>query len=139
MEIKIYYEDTDCGGVVYYANYFKYFERARTEYLEVHGLSVPDLHQQGVIFVVTETHASFQSPARYGEVLVIDTTISAPRRSVLTFSHRIRERHSQRLIVQGAASLVMTNGQGKVTRIPPKFLEALKVVQNSPPVSSGPT
>ena len=43
MEIKIYYEDTDCGGVVYYANYLKYFERARTHYLEARGLSVAEL------------------------------------------------------------------------------------------------
>ena len=131
MEIKIYYEDTDCGGVVYYANYFKYFERARTEYLESHGLSVPDLHRQGIVFVVTETHASFKSPARYGDILVIDTIISATRKSVLTFSHIVREQRSQRIIVEGAASLAMTNGQGKVKRIPLEFLEALGVGEPS--------
>ena len=136
MEIKIYYEDTDCGGVVYYANYFKYFERARTDYLETHGLSISDLHQQGIVFVVTDTNASFKSPARYGEILVIDTIISAPRKSVLTFSHIIRERRSQRIIVEGAASLVMTKGLGKVKRIPPDFLEALKVGQKHPFTSS---
>lgn len=135
MEIKIYYEDTDCGGVVYYANYFKYFERARTDYLETKGLSVPGLHQQGIVFVVTETHAAFKSPARYGDILVIHTTISSPRKSVLTFSHIIRDRKSQRIIVEGAASLVMTNGQGKVTRIPPAFLKALDIVQESPSAS----
>ena len=43
MEVRIYYEDTDCGGVVYYANYLKYFERARTHFLEEHGLSVSGL------------------------------------------------------------------------------------------------
>ena len=131
MEIKIYYEDTDCGGVVYYANYFKYFERARTDYLETHGLSVPDLYHQGIVFVVTETNAFFKSPARYGEILVIDTAISAPRKSVLRFSHIVREQQSQRIIAEGAASLVMTNGQGKVKRIPPDFLEVLDVAEES--------
>ena len=130
MEIKIYYEDTDCGGVVYYANYFKYFERARTDYLEIHGLSVPDLHHQGIVFVVTETNASFKSPARYGEILLIETIVSAPRKSVLRFSHIIREQQSQRVVVEGAASLAMTNCEGKVKRIPPEFLEALKVTQD---------
>ncbi len=135
MEIKIYYEDTDCGGVVYYANYFKYFERARTHYLEDHGLSVPALHQQGIVLVVTETNASFKSPARYGDILVIKTAISAPRKSVLTFSHIIHERQSQRIIVEGSASLVMTNGQGKIRRIPPDFFEAL-IISNLPASAS---
>ncbi len=136
MEIKIYYEDTDCGGVVYYANYFKFFERARTEFLETHGLSVSDLLQQGIVFVVTDTNASFKSPARYGEILVIDTTISVLRKSVLTFSHVIRERRSRRILVEGAANLAMTNGQRKVTRIPAEFLEALGVGQESPKYSA---
>jgi acyl-CoA thioester hydrolase len=56
MEIKIYYEDTDCGGVVYYANYLKYFERARTEYLEARGLSVPALMKQGCPASITFSH-----------------------------------------------------------------------------------
>ena len=128
MEIKIYYEDTDCGGVVYYANYFKYFERARTEFLEIHGLSVSRLHQRGMVFVVTETNATYKSPARYGEVLVIDTAVSAPRKSVLRFSHSIRERHSHRMIVEGTASLVMTNREGRVKRIPPQILESLHLL-----------
>jgi len=52
MEVRIYYEDTDCGGVVYYANYLKYFERARTSYLEDRGLSVAGLMDEGTVFVV---------------------------------------------------------------------------------------
>ena len=135
MKIKIYYEDTDCGGVVYYANYFKYFERARTDHLETHGLSVSDLHRQGIVFVVSEANASFKSPARYGEILVIDTLVSAPRKTVLTFSHIIREQQSHRLIVEGAASLAMTNVQGKVQRIPHDFLKDLGLIQKSPAAS----
>ena len=49
---RVYYEDTDCGGVVYYANYLKYFERARTRYLEERGLSVAELMKAGRLFVV---------------------------------------------------------------------------------------
>ena len=57
MEVKIYYEDTDCGGVVYYANYLRYFERARTEYLEVRGHSVAALMEQGTVFVVVHARS----------------------------------------------------------------------------------
>ena len=59
MEVRIYYEDTDCGGVVYYANYLKYFERARTQYLEDRGLSVANLMRAGRLFVVV--HAFTES------------------------------------------------------------------------------
>ena len=60
IEVKVYYEDTDCGGVVYYANYFRYFERARTEYLEQRGVSLKGLMENGVCFVVvrSEEHTS---------------------------------------------------------------------------------
>ena len=67
MEIRIYYEDTDCGGVVYYANYLKYFERARTQYLEERGLSVAGLMNEGTVFVVVHAEVDYRSPARYGD------------------------------------------------------------------------
>ena len=74
MEVRIYYEDTDCGGVVYYANYLKYFERARTHYLEEHGLSVTGLLKEGTQFLVVHAELDYRTPARYGETLTIDTT-----------------------------------------------------------------
>ena len=69
IEIRIYYEDTDCGGVVYYANYLKYFERARTQYLEDCRLSVMDLMNAGRVFVVVHAEIEYRAPARYGETL----------------------------------------------------------------------
>ena len=127
MEIKIYYEDTDCGGVVYYANYLKYFERARTQYLEKHGLSVASLQENGTLFMVTHAEAFYRSPARYGETLMIETSVSALRRSTLTFSHTIREQTSQRVVVEGSATLVAVDHQGKPQRLKPSLLMALDV------------
>ena len=54
LPIRIYYEDTDCGGVVYYANYLRYFERGRTEFLREKGISLTDLQDKGILFVVTK-------------------------------------------------------------------------------------
>jgi acyl-CoA thioester hydrolase len=75
VEVRIYYEDTDCGGVVYYANYLKYFERARTQYLEDRGLSVAGLMQAGRVFVVVHAELEYRAPAYYGDTLEIETTI----------------------------------------------------------------
>ena len=125
MEVRIYYEDTDCGGVVYYANYLKYFERARTHFLEEHGLSVSGLIQQGTEFRVTKAELAYRSAALYGEFLVVDTMIAADRRISMTFSHVIRERTSQRLVVEGSATLVTVDSHGKIKRIPPPILKAV--------------
>ncbi len=122
MNVKIYYEDTDCGGVVYYANYLKYFERARTEYLLSHGISVAELQQQGIYFLVTHAEVFYRSAAHYGEILHVETVASASRKTTLTFSHVIREATSQRLIVEGSATLVTVDAKGKVIKRPPQLL-----------------
>ncbi|WP_342348659.1 thioesterase family protein [uncultured Nitrospira sp.] len=125
MEVRVYYEDTDCGGVVYYANYLKYFERARTHYLDSHGLSVASLIQEGTEFRVVRAELSYRSAATYGETLVVETTVAADRRISLTFSHVIKDRTSKRLVVEGSATLVAVNTKGKIKRLPPPILEAL--------------
>lgn len=117
VEIRVYYEDTDCGGVVYYANYLKYFERARTEYLEIRGYSVAGLMEQGIVFVVVRAEVDYCSPGRYGDTLVIDTNVSDVTRAALTFSHVMREKVSGRIVVKGSARLAATNGHGKIIRL----------------------
>ena len=130
VEIRIYYEDTDCSGIVYYANYLKYFERARTQYLEARGLSVTELMNAGRIFVVVHAEIDYRVPARYGETLEIETTISAMNPAAMTFSHVVRERQSRRLVAEGAARLAVTDGHGKVRRLDKHTVAAL---QSNPP------
>jgi acyl-CoA thioester hydrolase len=75
--IRIYYEDTDAGGIVYYANYLKYAERARTEYLRHLGLNQDTLlKEQGVGFVVRDCHISYKSPAKLDDALNITCKIT---------------------------------------------------------------
>jgi acyl-CoA thioester hydrolase len=116
-EIRIFYEDTDCGGVVYYANYLKYFERARTQYLEDRGLSVAGLLKEGTQFLVVHAELDYRSPARYGETLTVATKLSAIGNASLTFSHVIRERTSHRVVVEGSTKLVTVDLDGKVKRL----------------------
>ncbi len=126
MEVRIYYEDTDCGGVVYYANYLKYFERARTEYLESRGCSVAALMEQGTVFVVVHAEVDYRSPARYGDTLAIETVVSDLTAASFTFSHVIRGRESQRVVVEGSARLATTDGNGKVKRLDKEMVAALQ-------------
>ncbi len=126
MEVRIYYEDTDCGGVVYYANYLRYFERARTQYMEDHGLSVTGLLKEGTQFLVVHAEVDYRSSARYGEVLIIETRLAEIGRTSLTFAHLVRERTSSRVVVEGSAKLVAVDLDGKVKRLEPHLLHALQ-------------
>ena len=126
MEIRIYYEDTDCGGVVYYANYLKYFERARTDYLEQRGLSVPGFLKEGTQFMVVRAEVNYKSPARLGETLTIETTISDNGKTSVVFSHVIHEKTSGRVIVEGSATLVTTTLDGKLKRLDESLVKRLQ-------------
>ena len=126
MEVRIYYEDTDCGGVVYYANYLKYFERARTHYLEERGLPVVGLMNEGTVFVVVHAEVDYRSPARYGDTLVIDTVVSDVTAASFTCAHVVKEKTNGRVIVEGAARLAATDGNGKVKRLDKAVVAALQ-------------
>lgn len=126
LDIRIYYEDTDCGGIVYYANYLKYFERARTQYLEDRGLSVSELMKAGRVFVVVHAEVDYRTPARYGETLEIETIVSEMNPAAITFSHVVRERQSKRLVAEGGARLAVTDGNGKVKRLDKLTIAALQ-------------
>ncbi len=132
MEIRVYYEDTDCGGVVYYANYLKYFERARTEYLESRGWSVASLMEQGTVFVVVHVEADYRSPARYGETLVIETVVSDMTAASFTFAHVVKDKASGRVVVEGSARLAVTDGNGKVKRLDKTMVAALQYPPQPP-------
>ncbi|WP_173047650.1 thioesterase family protein [Nitrospira sp. KM1] len=125
MEIRIYYEDTDCGGVVYYANYLRYFERARTEFLESRGLSVRTLMDEDTMFVVVRAELSYQSPARYGDTLLVETTISEITAASFWINHVVRDKSDGHVVVTGSARLAVTGKNGKVKRLDKSIFTAL--------------
>jgi acyl-CoA thioester hydrolase len=91
IEIKIYYHDTDCGGVVYYANYLKFLEEARTEFFAEKGLSVRELAEGGTLFVVSRQEIEYKSPAVYGDLLQIYTRIAHATGVKVEFEHEVKK------------------------------------------------
>jgi acyl-CoA thioester hydrolase len=88
--VRIYWEDTDAGGIVYYANYLKFMERARTEWLRAAGIEqLPLKEQHGLMFVVVDLEAHYRRPARYGEELFVTCAIQERTRASLTFQQQI--------------------------------------------------
>lgn len=82
--LRVYYEDTDAAGVVYYANYLKFMERARTEWLDAHAIPLPELERaHGVVFVVTRAEIDFRGAARLGDRLEATVAFEAAGRAQL--------------------------------------------------------
>jgi len=99
---RVYYEDTDAGGIVYYANYFKFMERARTEWLRSLGFEQERLREeQNVIFVVVDVEAHFRRPARYGDLLDATCVVAESTRASLTFQQEIYRQSTRELLLDG--------------------------------------
>ena len=91
IPIRVYYEDTDAGGVVYYANYLRFMERARTEWLRHLGFEQDELaRDSGVLFAVRSVKLEFLKPARFNELLVATAEVHERGRASLTFRQQIR-------------------------------------------------
>ncbi|MGM0442527.1 MAG: YbgC/FadM family acyl-CoA thioesterase [Elusimicrobiota bacterium] len=118
MEIKIYYKDTDCGGVVYYANYLKYFEMGRTEWLENKGVSVKQAADNGILFVVKDAHLNYKAPARYQDIILVDTVPDKIGKVSLNFKYRITNRETGKLLVTGSTKLGVINEKMRPVRLP---------------------
>jgi acyl-CoA thioester hydrolase len=126
MEVHIYYEDTDCGGVVYYANYLRYMERARTEYLASKGYSVKKLMDEGTIFMVLRAEVDYRSPARYGDTIEIETWVRDVTRATMIFEHIMRDKASRRIFVECRAKVVYVDSHAKPKRLPAEYVEKVK-------------
>ncbi len=118
FRLRIYYEDTDCGGVVYYANYLRYCERARTELLESQGASLKKLMDEGVYFVVAEASLKYLAPGRYGDILLIETLVERAGPASIVFSHRIRREETNQELVQATVKLGCVGRDLKPMRLP---------------------
>jgi acyl-CoA thioester hydrolase len=91
LTIRVYYEDTDAAGVVYYANYLKFMERARTEWLRALGFEQDELvRRDGVMFVVRSADMKFLKPARFNESIDVDLAVAKHGGASVTFAQRAR-------------------------------------------------
>jgi acyl-CoA thioester hydrolase len=126
LSVRIYYEDTDSGGVVYYANYLKYLERGRTEFIRALGVEQRQLAEDtGLAFAVRSITADYLKPARLDDVLQIETAIRALGRAQVTFAQSIR-RGSDLLLTAMVRVACLDLAKGKPTAIPKSLHEKLQ-------------
>lgn len=129
LKIRIYYEDTDCGNVVYYANYLKYCERARTEFLESKGLSMKKLIEDGIFFVVVEASLKYRSPGRYGDILAIETEVEHAGPASIVFRHEIKRDATGEKLVDATVRLGCVNPQMRLLRLRQDIMYAIQAGQ----------
>ncbi len=125
--VRIYWEDTDAGGIVFYANYLKFFERARTEWLRSLGLDQSRMREQsGGMFVVTETSVRYLRPARLDDLLRITARVQDPGRVVLGIAQQAFGPDG-RLLAEGTIRLAWVDAATLMpTRLPEEVLQALQ-------------
>jgi len=122
FECKVYYEDTDCMGVVYHANYLKYLERARTEYVEDRLSSVAGYHNSGYLFMVHKVEMVFHAPARLGDPLVVRTWIeNTTRFRIVVKQIIIKKGEPKDYLVTATITLVTVGPDGQLMQVPGEF------------------
>ena len=127
MKVKIYYHDTDCGGVVYYANYLKYLEEARSEYFEERGLIIKDMLKDGIGFVVARQEIDYRSPSFYGDTLEVKTRITDASSTRVNFEYDI-VKDSGKLVASAKTVIVFVDKTLKPKRIPEDILKKLEKI-----------
>jgi acyl-CoA thioester hydrolase len=126
--VRVYYEDTDGGGVVYHANYLKFMERARTEWLRYLGFEQNVLRvDPGVLFVVREVRLKYKKPACFNDTLNVVTELLSSGRSLLEFRQTILR--GEEVLTDATVEVVCVDAQRfKPVTIPPSIREKITVI-----------
>ena len=123
--VRIYWEDTDAGGVVFYANYLKFFERARTEWLRALGFGQQQMRaEQRLLFVVTDTQVRFLKPARLDDELTVTVQLASAARATLSLAQAALR--GPALLADSRITLACVEAESfRPRRLPKSILDAL--------------
>lgn len=128
---RVIYGDTDAAGVVYNANFLRYFEIGRTELMREWVCTYREIEQQGIFLPVTECYTRFKAPAFYDDLLTIETSITELKKLTCRFNYRIcREipgAERQQLLVKGYTVHAAVTREGKLTRLPEDIIRKLEL------------
>lgn len=124
--VRVYYEDTDLAGIVYYANYLKFIERGRSEWLRALGIDQRALKDQGRVFAVRRLEADYLAPARFDDMLTVRSSLHDLGASRITMCQKVLR--GERLLFSAVVTLVCLNAAGRPVRIPAALAESFPKV-----------
>ncbi|MBD9526478.1 tol-pal system-associated acyl-CoA thioesterase [Paracoccus sp. PAR01] len=114
--VRVYYEDTDLAGIVYYANYLKFIERARSEWLRDLGIDQAAMKRDGLVFVVRRIEADYVSPARFDDDLTVQSSIHEMGAARIIMCQKVRR--GDQLLFSAVVTLVCITEAGRPVRMP---------------------
>ena len=117
--IRVYYEDTDLAGIVYYANYLKFIERARSEMVRVAGIDQTVMKAEGQVFAVARLEADYRAPAKFDDELIVETSVVKTTPARCTMKQIVTRQEA--LIFEAKVVLVCLGPDGRPTRLPPEI------------------
>jgi acyl-CoA thioester hydrolase len=137
IDYRVIYGDTDAGGVVYNANFLRYFEIGRTEMMRSFSLPYSLIEKRDLILPVTETYLRYKAPARYDDLITIHTSLVEIKKYSSRFNYRItraEENGRELLLVKGFTVHACVSREGKLTPFPEDLLHTMqKLCQDYPP------
>lgn len=114
--VRVYYEDTDLAGIVYYANYLKFIERARSEWVRELGIDQVQMKAEGLVFAVRRVEADYLSPARYDDELTVETSMQAGSGVRLIVRQDVKR--GEEVLFSARVTIICMTAQGAVARLP---------------------
>lgn len=123
--IRVIYADTDAMGIVYHTNYVKWFEIGRTEMMRAIGLVYAEMESETFNLPLSEAYCHYLAPARYDDVVLIDTQVGYVRRASIRFDYEIWDEGRTRQLVEGYTVHACTNREGKIVRFKADFMEKI--------------
>ncbi len=129
-EIRVIYGDTDQMGVAYYANYLRWFEAGRNEFIRARGLTYREVEGRfRLMLPVTEAHVAYRSPARYDDLIAVETSLAEVRRASARFAYRVVR--GEEVLATGHTVHACVDLDGRVQRMPPELLQRLGPAEGS--------
>jgi acyl-CoA thioester hydrolase len=125
---RVIYGDTDQMGVVYYANYLRWFEKGRSELLRQSGIPYVTIERLGMHFPVTEVSCRYFRSAHYDDLIQIETRLASLRRASLTFTYRVVREDQDTLLASGSSKHACVDDQGRIIRIRNDLIKTLTIM-----------
>jgi acyl-CoA thioester hydrolase len=114
--IRVYYEDTDLAGIVYYANYLRFIERARSEMVREAGVDQAAMKAAGLVFAVRRVEADYLSPAKYDDQIEVRTTLATLKGASFDMAQEVWR--GETLLFRARVAVVVLTAEGRATRLP---------------------
>ena len=125
VRTKVYYADTDAGGVVYYANYLRWLEMARSDWLELSGVSITDYVEQGVLFAVVRVEIDYHISAVLGDEVEVTVEPERVRRVRFILRQNVVRISDGARLVSAKVTIACLTPQGKITTVPPQLAQQM--------------